>query len=201
MRRFIKDSIEDSIRLKQEIYQSQEFLDEILHVGEETISTLKKGGKVLLCGNGGSASDAQHLAAEFVSRFRIDREPLPAIALNCNASILTSIGNDYAYKRIFERQVQALGRPGDILWCFTTTGNSKNILLAMKAAKAVGIKTVGFLGGNGGECLEYCDFSFLVPGADTPRIQESHIMIGHILCDCIEKAMFGEKNRGGMERL
>ena len=192
MREFIKDSIEDSIRLKQEIYQSQEFLDEILRVGEETIDTLKNGGKVLLCGNGGSASDAQHLTAEFVSRFRIDRKPLPAVALNCNASILTSIGNDYAYELIFARQVQALGRPGDILWCFTTTGNSKNIALALKTARTMGIKTVGFLGGSGGQCLEHCDFSFLVPGKDTPRIQESHIMIGHILCDCIEKTLFGK---------
>lgn len=190
MREFIKDSIKDSIRLKQEIYQSQEFLDEILHVGEETIAALRNGGKVLLCGNGGSASDAQHLTAEFVSRFRIDREPLPAIALNCNASILTSIGNDYAYEFIFERQVRALGRAGDILWCFSTTGNSENIALAMKMAQTIGIKTVGFLGGSGGQCLDYCDFSFLVPGTDTPRIQESHIMIGHILCDCVEKTLF-----------
>lgn len=108
MREFIKDSIEDSIRLKQEIYQSQEFLDEILRVGEETIDTLKNGGKVLLCGNGGSASDAQHLTAEFVSRFRIDRKPLPAVALNCNASILTSIGNDYAYELIFDVRFRRL---------------------------------------------------------------------------------------------
>ena len=188
----ICSSLVDSIHTKQSILDSPALLDAIESVAQQTIDTLNAGGKVLLCGNGGSASDAQHLTGEFVSRFRFDRPALAAVALNCNATILTAIGNDYAYELIFKRQVEALGKPGDILWGFSTTGNSKNVSLALKAAKAAGIKTVGFLGGSGGCCLEDCDTALLVPSADPPRVQECHITMGHIICDCVEQAMFAK---------
>ncbi len=191
MEQLIRSSIQDSIQTKQRLLDSPELLSVLQKTAEETIRVLKNGGKVLLCGNGGSASDAQHLAGEFVSRFRFDRPALPAVALNCNASILTSIGNDYAYRLIFQRQVEALGRPGDILWAFSSTGRSENILLAMETARSAGIATAGFLGGDGGDCLAAADYPLLVPSCDTPRVQECHIMMGHILCDCIEQALFG----------
>lgn len=191
MEQLIQSSIQDSIQAKQRLLESPELLSVLQKTAEATIRALKNGGKVLLCGNGGSASDAQHLAGEFVSRFRFDRPALPAVALNCNASILTSIGNDYEYRLIFQRQVEALGRPGDILWAFSSTGRSENILLAMEAARSAGIATVGFLGGDGGACLAPADYPLLVPSRDTPRVQECHIMMGHILCDCIEQVLFG----------
>ena len=190
MRDLIVSSIRDSFLLKQKILDTPELLAQIDQAAEATIQSLRGGGKVLLCGNGGSASDAQHLAGEFVSRFRYDRAPLPAVALNCNASILTAIGNDYAYELVFERQVNALGNPGDTLWAFSTTGNSPNICRALTAAKSRGMKTVGFLGGTGGSCLAASDIPLLVPSGDTPRVQECHILIGHALCDCIERALF-----------
>lgn len=191
MEKLIRTSIQDSIRAKEDILASPTLLETLEHVAGETIRILQNGGKVLLCGNGGSAADAQHLAGEFVSRFRFDRPALPAVALNCNASILTAIGNDYAYRLIFQRQVEALGQPGDMLWAFSSTGNSENIRLAMQAARERGIRTVGFLGGSGGTCLEMADDVLLVPSPDTPRVQECHIMMGHILCDCVEQALFG----------
>lgn len=192
MKDLIQSSIRDSIRAKEAILASPALLETVSRVAEETVRSLRDGGKVLLCGNGGSAADAQHLAGEFVSRFRFDRPALPAVALNCNASIVTAIGNDYAYRLIFRRQVEALGRPGDILWAFSTTGSSENIRLAMEAARAMGMRTVGFLGGSGGVCLEVSDDALLVPSGDTPRVQECHIMLGHILCDCVERTLFGK---------
>lgn len=188
----ICSSLRDSIQAKQAVLDSPALLAAIEKVSVQAVATLRAGGKILLCGNGGSASDAQHLTGEFVSRFRFDRPALAAVALNCNATILTAIGNDYDYQLIFKRQVEALGRPGDMLWGFSTTGNSKNVALAMKAAKAAGMTTVGFLGGNGGCCLEECDTALLVPTADTPRVQECHITMGHIICDCVEREMFGK---------
>lgn len=191
MEQLIQSSIQDSIQVKQRLLASPELMSILQKTAEESIRVLKQGGKVLLCGNGGSASDAQHLAGEFVSRLRFDRPALPAVALNCNASILTAIGNDYAYRLIFQRQVEALGKPGDILWAFSSTGNSENILLAMETARSLGIATAGFLGGTGGACLAAADYPLLVPSSDTPRVQECHIMMGHILCDCIERSLFG----------
>lgn len=192
MEKLIQESIRDSIRLKETVLTSCLLLELLERVSQETIQVLRSGGKVLLCGNGGSAADAQHLAAEFVSRFRFDRPALAAVALNCNASVLTGVGNDYAYDQVFKRQVEALGQPGDMLWAFSSTGNSENICLAMEAARARGMRTVGFLGGSGGICLKMADDAILVPSTDTPRVQECHIMMGHILCDCVEQAIFGE---------
>ncbi len=195
MRNLIESSIRDSMELKRRMLESPELLAQIDRAAEESVRALRSGGKVLLCGNGGSASDAQHLAGEFVSRFRYDRAPLPAVALNCNASILTAIGNDYDYELVFERQVRALGRPGDVLWAFSTTGNSKNVARALAAARELGMKTVGFLGGSGGVCLAEAEIPLLVPSGDTPRVQECHITIGHALCDCVERELFPREDR------
>jgi D-sedoheptulose 7-phosphate isomerase len=141
---------------------------------------------VLLCGNGGSAADAQHLAAELVSRFRIERRALPAIALTTDTSILTAISNDYDYERVFSRQVEALGRPGDILIGISTSGNSRNVRAAMLAARSCEMACLGLLGSGGGAILSACDLAIVVPSSDTPRIQEVHIAIGHVLCDLVE---------------
>jgi len=187
---FIRDAISQSISVKQLVLADGELIRLMEAAARATIRSLQNRGKVLLCGNGGSAADAQHLAGEFVSRFRFDRPALPAVALNTNASILTSIGNDYEYSILFSRQIEALSAPGDVLWAFSTTGNSENIKKALSCAKERGVLTVAFLGGKGGGCLQYADFPLLVPCADTPRVQEAHIMMGHILCDCIEKTMF-----------
>lgn len=192
MKDIIVSSIQDSINLKQKVLKSEELLETIHQVAQITTESLKKGGKVLLCGNGGSAADAQHLAGEFVSRFRFDRPGLPAVALNCNASIMTSIGNDYEYNYVFERQVEALGRPGDVLWAFTASGNSENIRRALKKAHDMEMTAVGFLGGDGGICKEAADFAIVIPVKDIPRVQESHITVGHALCDCIEQTIFAE---------
>ena len=187
---FIREAISQSISVKQLILGSTELINQLEAAARATIRSLQNGGKVLLCGNGGSAADAQHLAGEFVSRFRFNRPALPAVAMNTNASILTAIGNDYGFSILFSRQVEALSAPGDVLWAFSTTGNSENIRNALSCAKERGVLTLAFLGGTGGGCLKYADFPLLVPSADTPRVQEAHIMMGHILCDCIEKTMF-----------
>jgi D-sedoheptulose 7-phosphate isomerase len=154
------------------------------------IGSLQSGGKVLLAGNGGSAADAQHIAGELVSRFMFDRPGLPAVAMTTDTSILTAIGNDYGYERLFERQLQALGRKGDVFIAYSTSGKSPNILRALQAARAAGIVTIGFSGNRGGPMAELCDHLLAVPAADTPKIQEGHLVLGHILCGLIEEALF-----------
>jgi D-sedoheptulose 7-phosphate isomerase len=153
------------------------------------ISCYKSGGKVLLCGNGGSAADAQHFAAELVGRFMRERKPLPAIALTTNTSTLTALANDYGYENVFSRQVDAHLNNGDVLVCMTTSGNSKNLLKAMKTAKSLQAKTVTLNGKTGGELVGMADTDIVIPGS-TPRIQEMHIMIIHIICDLVEAALF-----------
>lgn len=194
MKEFIKKQIIESIAPKKAILENDVYLNEIENISNILIKAFKKGNKLMICGNGGSAADAQHIVGEFVSKFRIDRASLPAIALNTNTSIMTSIGNDYEYNFMFERQVEGLGKDGDVLIGISTSGNSKNITRAFTKAKSMGITTVGFLGRNGGENKEYADVAIIVPSNDTPRIQESHIMIGHIVCDIVEKTLFGEEN-------
>ena len=154
------------------------------------IASLRAGGKVLFAGNGGSAADAQHMAGEFVSRFMFDRPGLAAIALTTDSSILTAIGNDYGYEKIFERQVQSLGRSGDVLVAYSTSGKSPNVLLALKAAREQELVTVGFTGSRGGPMLELSTHLLAVPSPDTPKIQEGHLVLGHILCGLVERAMF-----------
>jgi D-sedoheptulose 7-phosphate isomerase len=158
------------------------------------VTSLSQGGKILLAGNGGSAADAQHIAGELVSRFAFDRPGLPAIALTTDSSILTAIGNDYGYDRLFSRQVQAQGRSGDVFIGYSTSGRSPNILQAFETAREVGLVTVGLTGSRGGPMEGLCDYLLAVPAVDTPKIQEGHLVLGHILCGLIENAIFGVQN-------
>lgn len=194
MKDFIVNEIQDSIQAKQLLIKDKNAIEEIKSAADKIIEAYKKGNKVLICGNGGSAGDSQHIAAEFVSKFRMDRRALPAIALTTNTSILTSIGNDYEYNKVFERQVEAYSKEGDILIGISTSGKSLNISRAFETAKRLGVFSIGLLGKDGGENKNYCDMTIIVPSYDTPRIQESHIMIGHIICDLVETSLFGEGN-------
>jgi D-sedoheptulose 7-phosphate isomerase len=151
--------------------------------------TLAHGNKVLLCGNGGSAADAQHIAAELTGRYKTERRGLPGIALTTDTSALTAIGNDYGYKRVFDRQVEALAREGDLLIGISTSGNSKNVNNALKLAKEMGCRTIGFSGRDGGKMNDICDVNIIVPSDNTPRIQEMHILIGHIMCQAIDDSI------------
>jgi D-sedoheptulose 7-phosphate isomerase len=153
------------------------------------ISTLKNNGKIIFMGNGGSAADAQHLAAELVGRFKKNRHALAAISLSCDTSVLTAIGNDFGFEEIFSRQIEALARAPDLVIAISTSGDSENIINAVKKAKELGLKTVGFLGKNGGKLNNLVDFSLLIPSLDTPRIQEIHIFAGHIICEIVEKEL------------
>ncbi len=159
---------------------------QISDVGIAMQNTIKNGGKILLCGNGGSAADSQHIAAEIVGRFKKERKGMPAIALTTDTSILTSVGNDYGYDYIFARQVEALCRPEDLVIGITTSGNSANVVRAMEAAKAIGATTVGFTGGTGGKLNALCDYNLVMPSSVTARIQEAHIFVGHCLCEILE---------------
>lgn len=158
-------------------------------VGRALAVCLARGGKILFCGNGGSAADCQHLAAEFVNRFQLERPPLPALALTTDSSILTAIGNDYGFELVFAKQVQALGRPGDVLVGLSTSGNSPNVVAAMRLAKEKGLTTVG-LAGKGGEIVSLCDHALLVPHAVTALVQEIHITAGHLLCKLVDYYLF-----------
>jgi D-sedoheptulose 7-phosphate isomerase len=165
----------------------------IQKASEQIIATLQHGGKVLLCGNGGSAADAQHIAAELTGRYKSERRGLPAISLTTDTSALTAISNDYGYGRVFDRQVEALATKGDLLIGISTSGNSDNILSALSLAKALGCQTLGMSGKNGGKMNEICDLNLVVPSDDTPRIQEMHILIGHILCQAVDNAFLSTK--------
>jgi len=155
------------------------------------VSTLKNGNKILLCGNGGSAADAQHIAAELTGRYKSERRGLPAIALTTDTSALTAISNDYGYAKVFDRQVEALANKGDLLIGISTSGNSANILSALNMAKELGCTTIGFSGRDGGQMNEVCDINLVVPSTDTPRIQEMHILFGHTLCQIVDNAFEG----------
>ena len=155
---------------------------------EMAVATLKAGGKILLCGNGGSAADAQHIAAELTGRYKTERGALAGIALTTDTSALTAIGNDYGYEFVFSRQLEALGREGDLLIAISTSGNSGNVVKALELARKIGIKTIGLSGRTGGAMNELCELNLVVPSNDTPRIQEMHIMIGHIICQAIDDA-------------
>ena len=192
MREQIKNIFATSIEVKRQTVSR--CLDDIISLTEIIIQTLKAGGKILLFGNGGSAADAQHIAAEFVNRFKKDRSPLPALALTTDTSVLTSIGNDYGYELVFVKQIEALGKPGDVAWGISTSGRSPNVNLALKKAKELGLKTIALTGGNGGEMAKIADLSVIVPSSATPRIQEVHITIGHIVCELVEEELFGNKH-------
>lgn len=166
--------------------QLQNLFPQVVAVADEMRATMKRGGKILIMGNGGSAADSQHIAAEIVGRYKKERRGLPAIALTTDTSILTSVGNDYGYDYIFARQIEALCRPEDLVIGITTSGNSKNVVNAIIEANAIGATTVGLTGGTGGKLSELCRFNLVMPSNDTPRIQEAHIFIGHSLCGLLE---------------
>ena len=182
--------INDSISVKQKILEDAELLHSVEKVANECIEAYSRGNRVLLAGNGGSAADAQHIAAEFVSRYAFDRPGLAAIAFTTDTSILTAIGNDYGYEQIFRRQLQANGRQGDIFIGISTSGNSPNVLAALQCAKELGITAVGLTGQGETKMHEHCDYCIRVPSESTPRIQESHILLGHIICGIVEDALF-----------
>ncbi len=186
----IKSRISESIRVKQALLQDDEMLETIDQICKATTLALKSGNKVLLCGNGGSAADAQHIAAELSGRYYLDREPLYAEALHTNTSALTAIANDYGYDEVFARLVRAQGRKGDILIALSTSGNSPGILNAIHAAKACNMTVIGLTGSKGGKMNGICDHLLKIPSNDTPRIQECHILVGHIICEVVESAIF-----------
>jgi len=160
-------------------------------IAEAMAKTALSGGRILVCGNGGSAADSQHIAGELVGRFKKERRAIAAVALTTDTSILTCLGNDYGFDRVFERQVEALGRPGDLLLAISTSGSSANVLKAAVKAKAAGLTVAGFFGRNGGSILPHCDLAFLAPSADTPRVQELHILAAHMICELVEDAVAG----------
>ena len=185
----VKSEIEASIKAKQQMLEEDSILDRVLEISESCIASLKAGGKVIFCGNGGSFADAQHLSAEFTSRFLFDRPALASIALGTNNSGLTAMGNDYGYENIFARELEALGKPEDTLIAITTSGNSRNIIKGVDVAKKRGICTFILTGQSGGEVKDLAR-CIHIPSTDTARIQECHILLGHIICGFVEKAMF-----------
>lgn len=189
MRELIVTQLQDHRKLLVQI--ENDLATTIAGLAQRLIETFTIGNKLLIMGNGGSAADAQHFAGEIVSRFRIERPGLPAIALSTDTSILTAIGNDYGFDRIFSRQVEALAAPGDAVIGISTSGNSPNIFKALEVARQAGCTTIGLLGKDGGTIKNVCDIALVMPSNDTPRIQEGHITIIHILCDLIEQGMFG----------
>lgn len=196
MQNYIYSQILNSIKTAEKIAGSQEILSAITEAANALILAFRNHGKVMLAGNGGSAADSQHIAAEFVNRFYFDRDGLPAIALTTDTSVLTAIGNDYGFDRLFARQVNALGNKGDILIAYSTSGNSVNIIEALKECRLKGIKSIGFTGSAGGKMKDLCDILIKVPSEETPRIQEMHILIGHIICSIAEEALFRNPESG-----
>jgi D-sedoheptulose 7-phosphate isomerase len=189
----IQQAIQNSITLKQQILQDADLLGKIEQSIALIVKALKNGNKVLFCGNGGSAADAQHLAAELSGRFYFDRAPLPAEALHCNTSYLTAVANDYGYNEVFARMVKGSGKSGDTLVGLSTSGNSPNIIKAFEVAKQQGMSTIALTGATGGLMKEGADILLNVPSTDTPRIQEAHITIGHVICEQVELQIFGNK--------
>jgi len=194
MKDYISTQIAEAQRVMSVMLADEALLSTAEAAARACIDCLQRGGKVLLAGNGGSAADAQHIAGEFVSRFAFDRPGLPAIALTTDTSILTAIGNDYGYEKLFARQVQAHGNKGDVFFGYSTSGKSPNILRAFEEARARGLMCIGLTGNCGGPMRELCDFLFEVPSAETPKIQEGHLVLGHILCGLVENAIFKAPN-------
>jgi len=186
----VRNLIAESIAVKQRLVDEEAMLQRIVAVAEKCVDAFRSGNKVLLAGNGGSAADAQHIAAEIVSRFEVDRPGLPAIALNTDTSMLTAIGNDYGYEKIFQRQLEANGVKGDIFVGISTSGNSQNVVNALLKAREMNILAVGLSGVDGGKMASACDICICIPSTSTPRIQESHITVGHIICAMVEQALF-----------
>jgi D-sedoheptulose 7-phosphate isomerase len=186
----MRSEFEKSRRLLETMSSDGALHRQILQAVTLSVEALRRGNKALFAGNGGSAADAQHWAGELVSRFNFDRPGLPGIALTTDTSILTAIGNDYGYEHVFARQIEALGAKGDVLFALSTSGNSKNILRAISTARSLGIAVIGFTGQNGGAMAENCDLCFRMPSSETPKIQEGHEFLGHLICGMIEREMF-----------
>lgn len=191
MKKYIKDQIKKSYETKQAIYENENLINKIEEVSKLCVRLYRDKNKTILAGNGGSAADAQHIAAELVGRYGFDRPSIPSLALTTDTSCLTAIGNDYGYDMVFSRQLEGMGQEGDLFIGISTSGNSKNIINAFISAKKMGITTVALVGRDGGEMAKIADIALIVPSDSTPRIQESHILIGHIICDVIEKELFG----------
>ena len=176
--------------MKNKIAEDPELMSVIIKIAEIIIEAYRNGKKVILFGNGGSAADAQHITAELVGKYYLDRDPLPAVALTTNTSSLTAIGNDYSFDIVFTRQLKALGQKGDVVIGISTSGNSENVVQAFKVAREMGLITVGFTGKSGGKLRSVADHCLCIPSDDTPRIQEGHITIGHIICEIVERELF-----------
>lgn len=190
MNSYISEIINESIKVKKKLYDSPEIIERISKVVDICVTSLANGGKVLFCGNGGSAADAQHLAAELSGRFYYDRPPLSSEALHVNTSYLTAVANDYSYEEVYARLIKGSAKEGDVLIGLSTSGNSKNIIRAFETAQSMKLKTVALTGQSGGRLKETANILINVPSDDTPRIQESHILIGHIICQLIESRIF-----------
>lgn len=192
MEDIIINAFDESIRVKQAFLRDN--LENLKRAIESIVAAFEKGNKLLLFGNGGSAADAQHIAAEFTNRFLIERPPLPAIALTTDSSALTAIANDHDYAQVFAKQVQALGKPGDVAIAISTSGNSSNVLQAIDVCKSLAILTIGLTGGSGGKMLGKVDYMLRVgEGKNSPRIQETHILVGHVMCDVVDRRLFPGK--------
>jgi len=191
----VRRSIEASIAVKQLLLNDAEVVDGMASVAEMLVEAFRKGNKPILFGNGGSAADAQHIAAEFVGRFAFNRPALPALALSVNTSCVTAIGNDYGFDQVFSRQLEALGRAGDVAIGISTSGNSPNVLQGMATAKRLGLHTVALTGASGGQLKSAADRCLRAPSNETPRIQECHILIGHIISELVEQTIFHEQSR------
>ena len=189
---FIQRYIKDSTASLSKMSSDTELMSEVTNIADECVSRLQKGKKLLFAGNGGSAADCQHMAGEYVSRFLFDRDGLPAIALTTDSSILTAIGNDYGFENLFSRQVEALGASGDSLFCYSTSGNSENILKAIEAAKKMDICVAGMTGFNKGKMDDMCDYLIQIPSSHTPNIQEGHLIAGHAICCAVEQQIFNQ---------
>jgi D-sedoheptulose 7-phosphate isomerase len=190
----VKASIEASIAAKERLLADADLIGTVSSIAAVLIDAFRAGNKVFLFGNGGSAADAQHIAAEFVGRFAFDRAPLPALALSVNTSCVTAIGNDYGFDLVFARQLEALARPGDVAIGITTSGNSPNVLRGMAAAKKIGLHTVGLTGSKGNKLVAAVDYCVCAPSSETPRIQECHILVGHIIAELVEQTIFHEES-------
>ena len=186
----LKSRIEASVRLKTSLLSNETLLNNVIHLANEIVRTYRSGGKVLWCGNGGSAADAQHLAAELTGRFYYDRPPLNSEAMHVNTSYVTAVANDYSYDVIYSRLIAAMGHRGDILIGLSTSGNSPNVVNALIEARKRGMLTAGFTGESGGKMKEHCDLLINIPSTDTPRIQECHMLLGHTVCELVEAGMF-----------
>ncbi len=186
----IKRNIQNALELKQQLLNNEQIITQIEDISNLIISCYQQGGKVLFCGNGGSAADSQHLAAELSGRYYYDRPPLFSEALHVNTSYLTAVANDYSYEQIYARLLKAMGQKGDVLIGLSTSGNSGNVIAAIKQAQQLEMHTIGFTGASGGKMKNLCDILIPIPSTDTPRIQECHMLIGHTICEIVEQGLF-----------